>query len=169
MRTLKYVLPTLLAMAVVTFAAGAAIAADMGGTAPDFSFDSIKDGSTIHLSDNFDKPTVLVFWVSWCPHCRNELPAIQNLSEEFDGKAHFIGVSLDRDVSDALKVVQGGSLTFPNAFANLSADHTVIADYVIGGVPAIFVIDKGGGIKARHDGETSAEEIRGDLASVGVR
>ena len=84
------------------------------------------------------------------------------------GKAHFIGVSLDRDVSDALKVVQAGSLTFPNAFANASADHTWYPTYDIGGVPAIFVIDKGGTIKARHDGEADADVIRGDLASVGV-
>jgi len=166
---MKHVLPALLALAVATSAGWAALAADIGSAAPDFRFDNVTGGPQIHLSDNFDKPTVLVFWVSWCSHCRKELPGIQSLSEEMDRKAHFIGVSLDRDVNDALKVVQGESLTFPNAFADASADQSVLSTYDISGVPAVFVLDKGGTVKARHDGETGADVIRGDLASLGVR
>lgn len=166
---MRHVLPALLALTIIAFAGSAAMAVDIGSTAPDFRFDNVTGGAPIHLSDNFDKPTVLVFWTSWCPHCRNELPKIQSLGEEMGGKAHFIGVSLDRDISDALKVVQGNSLTFPNAFADASADQSVISSYGIRGVPSIFVLDKGGTVKARHDGETDPDVIRGDLASVGAR
>lgn len=37
------------------------------------------DGTVVRLSDFDGKPVVVMFWASWCPHCRNELPGLERL------------------------------------------------------------------------------------------
>ncbi len=37
------------------------------------------DGKPVTLADFSGKPVVVVFWASWCPHCRRELPDIERL------------------------------------------------------------------------------------------
>ena len=57
-----------------------------------------------HLtSENFDevisKGTVLVdFWASWCGPCQMIAPIIEELAEEYDGKAVIAKVDIDREI-----------------------------------------------------------------------
>ena len=57
-----------------------------------------------HLtSENFDevisKGTVLVdFWASWCGPCQMIAPIIEELAEEYDGKAVIAKVDIDRGI-----------------------------------------------------------------------
>ena len=47
-----------------------------------------------------NKPTVLVFFATWCPHCQNEMPKLVKFVESMDtDKAQFIGVrtSVERE------------------------------------------------------------------------
>lgn len=166
--SMSVLLPAMM-LIVTVLASTAGMAATVGSQAPDFQFQSLINGQDIRLSDNFDKPTVLVFWVSWCSHCRAELPVIQNLYDQYGPtKANFVGVSLDARPEDAVKIVEDKSITFPNVFADAKSDTRVVSDYQIRGVPAIFVIDKGGTIRARHEGAVNEQVLREDLSILGV-
>ena len=60
--------------------------------------------AVLHLTkDNFDevtsKGTVLVdFWASWCGPCKMVAPIIEELAEEYDGKAVIAKVDIDKEV-----------------------------------------------------------------------
>lgn len=159
-----------LALIFIVAAAPAFSAVVVGDKAPDFTLGNISGNGSVKLSDYTSKPTLLVFWVSWCPHCQRELPIVQNIYRELGPKGmNAVGVSVDTDLADAKAFVEQRSLTFPNAFAGTDAGIGVIDTYQVRGVPAIYVIDKGGVVKAVYRGEIDAATIRSDLARLGVK
>jgi peroxiredoxin len=146
----------------------AAVAA--GDKAPDFKLDNVDGKSTVTLSDYTDKPTLLVFWASWCPHCQREVSVLQKVYSDLGPKGmNAIGTSVDEDSKKANEFVGKHKLTFPNAFAGTDAGSAVLDSYGVDGVPAIFVLGKGGVTQVRFDGETEEKAIREEFAKLGVK
>lgn len=50
-----------------------------------------------------DKPVLVDFWASWCGPCRTVAPIIDELAEEFDGKAKIGKVNVDEQGELAAK------------------------------------------------------------------
>lgn len=62
------------------------VGADAGGRKiPPFELLSL-DGKKYTDKDLLDKPTLLIFWASWCGTCQQELPKVRNLKEKMKGK-----------------------------------------------------------------------------------
>ncbi len=56
------------------------------------------DGAVVKLSDYRGKQLVINFWATWCGPCREEMPALQALSEQLDPQRYAVlGVSVDQD------------------------------------------------------------------------
>lgn len=145
-------------------------AVSAGDKAPDFSLGSVTGKTTIKLSSYTKKPTLLVFWASWCPHCQHELPAIQKLYNQYKSKGlNVVGVSADQDQKDAAGLINDKKITFPNAFAGTDKGKKVIDDYGVKEVPTIYVLEKGGKIKAVRSGEISADTLRKEIAGIGIK
>jgi thiol-disulfide isomerase/thioredoxin len=53
--------------------------------APDFSLTTL-DGKTITKASLQGKPTLLMFWASWCGTCQHELPNVKALYEQHKAK-----------------------------------------------------------------------------------
>lgn len=75
-----------LAALLLALSAGAVRADDASPPPPtrvalDASLGKTLDGKPVRLSDFEGKPVVVVFWASWCPHCRNELPQMERLQQ----------------------------------------------------------------------------------------
>ncbi len=43
-------------------------------------------GELITLSDYQGRPTLLVFWATWCPYCKKLLPGIAELNEKYESQ-----------------------------------------------------------------------------------
>ena len=68
-----------------------------GTQAPDFKLNDIN-GKTVKLKRFRGKDVVLVFWASWCPDCRAEVPLLKEMYAAADpDKVVFISVSYDRE------------------------------------------------------------------------
>ena len=49
--------------------------------APSFTSTTLT-GDKYILDFNNQNPTIITFWASWCPPCREELPILENISKE---------------------------------------------------------------------------------------
>ena len=48
-----------------------------------------------------DVPVVVDFWAEWCGPCKQIGPALEELSDEYDGKVKIVKVNVDSDMNAA--------------------------------------------------------------------
>jgi cytochrome c biogenesis protein CcmG, thiol:disulfide interchange protein DsbE len=122
-----------------------------GDPAPAFAA-SMPGGDTVSLGALRGDPVLLNVWATWCPPCREEMPALQVLHETYGPRGlRVIGVSVDSRGAES-------------AIRSFTADHgitfTILHDpaeavsrqFRINGVPETFLIDADGRIAHRWIG-----------------
>lgn len=161
----------LLVMAVALIVAPSGLAeVAAGDKAPNFVLGSVDGKSFVKLSDYSGKPTMVAFWVSWCSHCRHEAPILNKVYNDLKDKGvNVVGISVDDDIKDAQEFVKKYSVPFPNAFAGTESGMDVVEQYGVEGVPATYVLDKDGVVKAVLVGTASEEALKAELAKLGVK
>ena len=126
------------------------------------SLDSDKilfDKTTNLLSQNHNKPYLLVFLSTWCDYCLGQAQHIANMHEEFGDKINIYGVFLDRDEKeDELKKFVRQSNTKFKWF--YKGDIAMLIDtYQIKTLPFILLFDKNGNLVMSYNGITPEEMI----------
>ncbi len=131
----------ILCAAVMAFAS-----ATVGDAAPALVVPEL-DGQPFDLSEQRGKVVVVNFWATWCPPCREEMPALDAFYRRYHGQGlEMIGLSADRphDRSDVHKVMQ--SFSYPAAIL----DDAKVNDFASPDVlPVTFVVDRSGVIRAK--------------------
>ena len=120
--------------------------ATVGLTAPDFSLTD-KNGKTWTLSSLKGKVVFLNFWATWCPPCRDEMPAMQRLYRQMPKDRFEMLAVLENDKperADAFAAELG--LTFPILYDEAKA---IWPSYGLTGLPETFIIDKHGRIREK--------------------
>jgi cytochrome c biogenesis protein CcmG/thiol:disulfide interchange protein DsbE len=55
-------------------------------------------GEAITLSDYQGRPTLLIFWATWCPYCKKLLPGIAELNEKYGSQGlKVLAVNIKED------------------------------------------------------------------------
>jgi thiol-disulfide isomerase/thioredoxin len=79
----------------------------------DVTFKTI-DGRTLNSRDWKGKVTLVNFWATWCPPCREEIPDLIKLQERYKDQLQIIGVSSDEGpVEDVAKFVAEHRMNYP--------------------------------------------------------
>lgn len=113
-------------------------------------------GNEHTLSDYKGKVVFLNFWATWCPPCREEMPHIEELYQEYNLNEEdviFLGVANPKsdsypnnqdvtkeEISDFL---QENGYTFPTVF---DESGELFQSYYISAFPTTFMIDKNGNV-----------------------
>jgi peroxiredoxin len=113
--------------------------------AEDFSL-PMPDGRTFRLSDQRGKVVFINFWATWCPPCREEMPAMERLyAQQKNGPFTMVAVSLDANPALVGPYVERARLTFPVA---LDPKMDLANSYGVRALPASFVVDPRGMVVA---------------------
>jgi peroxiredoxin len=124
------------------------------------------DGVQVSLSDYEGKVVVLDLWATWCPPCRQEIPFLVQLYEEFkDQGLVVVGVGLDQGGAGTLKpFVDENGVTYPI----LVGDRDVQGAYGVTGIPTTFVIGRDGRIVSKHVGyhPSMADPMREEIGKL---
>ena len=114
------------------------------GAAPDFTLQDI-DSETFTLSKTKGHWIFLHFWASWCGPCREEMPTIQHLSENFqndDFKIVMINTAEDEDTIFEFLAAINVDLN-----SLMDADGQVTEVWKPRGLPTTFLINPKGEVK----------------------
>lgn len=134
-----------------------------GDPAPAFGA-PVLDGDSLHLSSLRGQPVLLNVWATWCPPCREEMPALQALHERFGPRLRILGVSVDARGAEPTvrRFVEEGGYTF-TILHDPSDD--VSRQFRTIGVPETFLIDGEGRIVRRWIGrfDPLAEDVIRDI------
>ena len=113
--------------------------------ADDFTLKTAEGGS-FRLSEQRGKVVLVNFWATWCPPCKEEMPAMQRLHERYrkDGFV-LLAISLDADPRVVRPYVAEHRFTFP---VGLDSRMEVANAYGVRALPASFVVDRDGTMAA---------------------
>ena len=116
-----------------------------GTPAPEFSLSDIN-GKVFSLSDFREKTIVLVFWASWCPDCRAEVPLLKKIYEGADpAEVGFVSISYDRDFETLKSFVKDNGLPGVQLYDPAGKKESKVgADYHVKWIPSLYVIDAEG-------------------------
>ena len=101
---------------------------------------NITENNFEELVSKSKKPVLLDFWAEWCGPCRMIAPIIDELHNEFEGKAVIGKVNVDESASISSK-------------------------YGIRNIPTLLFI-KDGEVVDKHVGSASKEDLSEKLASI---
>ena len=119
-----------------------------GTEAPDFTLKDVE-GNEVSLSDFHGKTVVLVFWASWCPDCRAEVPDLKKMFADADpAKVAFVSVSFDREFEALCNFVKENQLPGVQLFEPAGKKESEVgAAYGVKWIPSLYVIDPEGKVK----------------------
>lgn len=106
---------------------------------------TLKDlyGTNVTLSDYRGRnPVLLVFSTTWCPHCRTQVPLINDIYSRYKDKGLVVfHVDIQEPADRIRSFVSRYNVTYPIL---LDSDAKVSRRYKVVGVPANVLISKDG-------------------------
>ncbi len=131
-----------------------ALVTAIGAKAPDFEGPT-PDGKTLKMSDVLKKSKVLVidFWASWCRPCRRENPYVVEIYKKYHDKGlNIIGVGLDKqgDKQKWLDAIKQDGLNWYHVSHLQYWQEPIARQYGVMSIPATFILDKNGVIRAKN-------------------
>lgn len=129
---------------------------------------TLKDqyGEWHTFSDYKGKTVFLNFWATWCPPCRNEMPEIQKIYEEYqeagDDSVVILGVAApdfgqEQSEEDVIRFLEKNGYTYPVV---MDTTGDLFMGYGVFSYPTTFMIDKDGNVFGYATGQLSESMMR---------
>jgi cytochrome c biogenesis protein CcmG, thiol:disulfide interchange protein DsbE len=109
--------------------------------APQFDLPLLQGKGRVELSKLAGRPIVMNLWASYCVICKEESPAVAQVSRLAAGKVSFLGVDTLDERAAAVRFVEQHELAFPMAY---DPNGVVATKYQVPGLPYTFFISTTG-------------------------
>lgn len=143
---------TILMLLIVAFLPLSSYALDIDDRTPDFRGTSLKGEKISYNADLYGKkPVYLIFWATWCPICKEELPHLEALHKKLGDKIEFIGINvgINERIEGVQEYVRKKNMSYTVIF---DRDRTIGKSFGVMGTPTHIIIDRNGVIKYRSAG-----------------
>jgi len=121
-------------------------AAELGDKAIDFNLKTFSGDDFSLSSYRGEKPVYLIFWATWCPICKAEIPKFKELHAKYGDKIEFLAVNVgfEDTLEKAIAYKTDNELPYKVAFD----ENTVITkEYDVIGTPWQVIIDINGTVR----------------------
>jgi len=111
--------------------------------APNFALEGL-DRRPVSLKAFRGRVLFLNFWATWCVPCREEMPAMERLSQAYrEGGLAMVGVNFKESPAAVKAFMDELHLTFP---AVLDRTGSVAGSFAVRGLPVTYLVDRDGKI-----------------------
>lgn len=131
-----------------------------GAPAPNFALTD-QNGRRVELTGFNGRPVFLNFWADWCTFCKEEMPDMQRIAEQFGGQLIVLGVNTGDSVETGERFVERAGISYQRVY---DLDLAVTEGYGVQAMPTSYFIDASGRIVDYSFGVLSYEQM---LAKVG--
>jgi len=116
---------------------------------PSPQFENYKNfaGGSTSLSDLKGRYVYIDVWATWCGPCKREIPFLQKVEKQYEGKnIQFVSLSVDKldDLDKWKKMVKEEQLGGIQLYADKSWESDFVTGYLIKGIPRFILIDPNG-------------------------
>lgn len=112
-----------------------------GVPAPNWSVPELTGpGRSVTLEQFRGRPVVVNFWASWCTPCRQEMPALEQVSRLLAGQVAFAGLDTQDQQAAGLSFARSVRVTYPLGIASAQ----VWSAYGVQALPASFFVSARG-------------------------
>ena len=131
------------------------VAGGSGGGAEASSF-VLKDaqGQDISLGETLkkNKAVLLNFWATWCPPCREEIPDLIRLQDEYGTRGFTVlGIDVGESPAKVSSFIKKVGINYPVA---LDRAQKVAAEYGLVGIPTSYLVSSEGKIIREYHAAT---------------
>ena len=113
----------------------------VGNIAPDFEI-TLENSTKLKLSEMENPHKLLVFWASWCGHCKQVLPALRNLYHEYKpGGFEVLAISLDSVKQLWEEVIRMEKFDWINYSELKGWDGSIAKKYGLWATPVFYLLD----------------------------
>src|SRR6266849_3650016 len=138
-------------------ACGTQPVARLGSPAPDFKLQDV-DGESISLADLKGKPVLINFWATWCQPCREEMPAMQELYDQYrDRGLVILAIDMEEDSRQVRRWVDQGGYSFTFL---LDSEGEQVKRYNVTAAPTSYFVGPDGVIRDLKLGALSRAEMQ---------
>ena len=130
---------------------------------PDFTLRDLAGESTT-LSALHGKAVLLDFWGTYCGPCKEEMPSIERLQEEYRDKGLEVWGVTDDSKEKAQKFLTDNHRALPTLIDQ--GRSVFFKKYEIKGIPVLVLIDRDGKVAKFWDGMQYEKDIRTALEPV---
>ena len=121
---------------------------------------TVKDmnGADVHLASFKGKVILLNFWATWCHPCKEEIPDLITLQNQYKDDIVVLGFSVDDKPEDLREYAAQYKMNYP---VLVGAGHENIQEAYgpMWGVPVTVIIDRDGKIAKKQSGIRSLEQF----------
>ncbi len=123
-----------------------------------------RDGGFHSLAELHGHVAVVNFWATWCAPCREEMPRLQRLAQEYGPKGvTFVAVSLDEPETqkkiDQLVAKRGFRVPVWTGATEQTFKELELGTLV----PATLILDESGTTVGKIEGEAREKDVRSRL------
>lgn len=130
----------------------------------DFQTMDIMDGNVIKSEEFYKEKTLTLVnvWGTFCGPCKEEMPDLAKLYEDYKDKVNFLGVvvdtnvSMDTNVEEAQQIIKDSGVNYKNIMPNPTTEDTLVN---ITAMPTTFFVNSEGKVLGGFVGKDDKDSL----------
>ncbi|MCR4337704.1 MAG: peroxiredoxin family protein [Candidatus Omnitrophica bacterium] len=117
----------------------------VGEQAPDFKLKTASGKEMSFSQTRENKPAIIFFWATWCPHCRQQLKVLNDGMAKIEEKGYkVVIVDIEEKAEDVKPYIEKNQI---KAEVFLDEEGAVSGLYNLVGIPTFFFVDQNGKVE----------------------